>query len=152
MEITQEPLIRSRWNFLRLLPWMFTLQWRRRHSLMWHLWRQPWRHRRHGKCRMTQTSTRQGYGTVCVFFVELFPSSIRFRGREIQWCDCQYSTTTVWPRKSSLNRKYWNFEVTHLFPWWNFMISPIFMFSRSRNSMVTRSEFYDYRLTLKTQV
>ena len=252
MEITQEPLIRSRWNFLRLLPWMFTLQWRRRHSLMWHLWRQPWRHRRHGKCRMTQTSTRQGYGTVCVFcwvisfqytfsrsgnsmvrlsvlyhhrltskiqfepeILELrgypsfslmefydityiyvfeveefngdtfrilrlpvdlenpgltgntgtsrlpifFPGGILwyhlylcFRGRGIQWWHVQNSTTTGWPRKSRFNRKYWNFKVTHLFPWWNFMISPIFMFSRSRNSMVTRSEFYDYRLTSKIQV
>ena len=60
--------------------------------------------------------------------------------------------TTGWPRKPRFNRKYWNFKVTHLFPWWNFMISPIFMFSRSRNSMVTRSEFYDYRLTSKIQV
>ena len=75
-----------------------------------------------------------------------------FRGRGIQWWHVQNSTTTGWPRKSRFNRKYWNFEVTHLFPWWNFMISPIFMFSRSRNSMVTRSEFYDYRLTSKIQV
>ena len=199
MEITQEPLIRSRWNFLRLLPWMFTLQWRRRHSLMWHLWRQPWRHRRHGKCRMTQTSTRQGYGTVCVFLLSyflpvyvfevgkfngaivstlpppfdlenpvwtgntgtsrlpiFFPDGILwyhlylcFRGRGIQWWHVQNSTTTGWPRKSRFNRKYWNFEVTHLFPWWNFMISPIFMFSRSRNSIVTLSEFYHHRLTSK---
>ena len=72
MEITQEPLIRSRWNFLRLLPCMFAFQWRRRHSVMRHLWRQPWWHRRHGKCRMTQTSTREGYGTVCVFLLSYF--------------------------------------------------------------------------------
>ena len=58
----------------------------------------------------------------------------------------------VGPWKPRFNRKYWNFKVTHLFPWWNFMISPIFMFSRSRNSMVTRSKFYDYRLTSKIQV
>ena len=75
-----------------------------------------------------------------------------FRGRGIQWWHVQNSTTTGWPRKPRFNRKYWNFKVTHLFPWWNFMISPIFMFSRSRNSMVTRSEFYDYRLTSKIQV
>jgi hypothetical protein len=29
------------------------------------------------------------------------------------------------------------------------MISPIFMFSRSRNSIVTLSEFYHHRLTSK---
>ena len=75
-----------------------------------------------------------------------------FRGQGIQWWHVQNSTATGWPRKSSLNRKYWNFEVTHLFPWWNFRISPIFMFLRSRNSMVTRSEFYHHRLTLKIQV
>ena len=74
-----------------------------------------------------------------------------FRGRGIQWWHFQNSTTTVWPRKSSLNRKYSNFEVTHLFLWWNFMILPIFMFSRSGNSMVTLSEFYYHRLTSKIQ-
>ena len=72
-----------------------------------------------------------------------------FRGRGIQWWHVQNSTTTGWLRKSRFNRKYWNFEVTHLFPWWNFMISPIFMFSRSRNSIVTLSEFYHHRLTSK---
>ena len=199
MEITQEPLIRSRWNFLRLLPCMFAFQWRKRYSVMWRLWRQPWWHRRHGKCRMTQTSTRQGYGTVCVFLLGYFlplyaldveefngvtfrtpPSSVDlensvwtgstrtsrlpiifsggilwyylylcFGGRGIQWWHFQNSTTTGWPRKSSLNRKYSNFEVTHLFLWWNFMILPIFMFSRSGNSMVTLSEFYHHRLTSK---
>ena len=74
-----------------------------------------------------------------------------FRGRGIQWWHFQNSTTTGWPRKTSLNRKYLNFEVTHLFLWWNFMILPIFMFSRSGNSMVTLSEFYHHRLTSKNQ-
>ena len=74
-----------------------------------------------------------------------------FRGREIQWWHFQNSTTTSWPRKSSLNRKYWNFEVTHLFHWWNFIILPVFMFSRSRNSIVTLSELYHHRLTSKIQ-
>ena len=72
-----------------------------------------------------------------------------FRGRGIQWWHFQNSTTTSWPRKSSLNRKYWNFEVTHLFLWWNFIILHIFMFSRWRNSMATLSEFYHHRLTSK---
>ena len=74
-----------------------------------------------------------------------------FRGRGIQWWHFQNSTTTSWPRKSSLNRKYWNFEVTHLFHWWNFIILPVFMFSRSRNSIVTLSELYHHRLTSKIQ-
>ena len=74
-----------------------------------------------------------------------------FRGRGIQWWHFQNTTTTGWPRKSSLNRKYSNFEVTHLFLWWNFMILPIFMFSRSGNSMVTLLEFYHHRLTSKIQ-
>ena len=72
MKITQAPLIRSRWTFLWLLPCMFACQWWRRHSVMWHLWRQPWWHRRHGKCRMTQTFTRQGYGPVCEFLLGYF--------------------------------------------------------------------------------
>ena len=70
-----------------------------------------------------------------------------FRGREIQWWHFLDSITTGWPWKSRLNRKYWNFKVTDLSPWWNFMILPMFMFSRSRNSMVTLSELYHYRLT-----
>ena len=74
-----------------------------------------------------------------------------FRGRGIQWYHFQNSSTTDWPRKSSLNRKYWNFEVTHLFHWWNFIILPVFMFSRSRNSIVTLSELYHHRLTSKIQ-
>ena len=74
-----------------------------------------------------------------------------FWGRGIQWWQFQNSTTTGWPRKSSLNRKYSNFEVTHLFLWWNFMILPKFMFSRSGNSMVTLSEFYHHRVTSKIQ-
>ena len=74
-----------------------------------------------------------------------------FRGRGIQWWHFQNSTTTSWPRKPSLNRKYWNFEVTHLFHWWNFIILPVFMFSRSRNSIVTLSELYHHRLTSKIQ-
>ena len=64
-----------------------------------------------------------------------------FRGQGIQWWHFQNSNTTGWPRKSSLNRKYPNFEVTHLFLWWNFMILPIFIFWRSGNSMMTLSEF-----------
>ena len=72
-----------------------------------------------------------------------------FRGREMQWWHFQNLTTTGWPRKSSLNRKYWNFKVTDLSPWWNFMILPIFMFSRSRNSMDTLSHSYRYRVTSK---
>ena len=47
--------------------------------------------------------------------------------------------------------KYSNFEVTHLFLWWNFMILPIFISSRSRNSKITLSEFYHHRLTSKIQ-
>ena len=169
---------------------------------MWHLWRQPWRHRRHGKCRMTQTFTRRGYGTVFVFSLCYFHSvyvfevgefnSVTFstlpppvdlenpvwtgntgtsrlpifstggilwyylhscfRGRGIQWWHFRNSTTTRWPQKSSLNRKYWNFEVTHLFHWWNFMILPTFMFSRSRNSMVTLSKLYHHQMTSKNPV
>ena len=63
----------------------------------------------------------------------------------------QNSTTTGWPRKSNSNRKYWNFKVTHLSPWWNFMILPIFVFSRSRNSMVPLSKLYHHWLTSKIQ-
>ena len=37
------------------------------------------------------------------------------------------------------------------FLWWNFMILPKFMFSRSGNSMVTLSEFHHHRLTSKIQ-
>ena len=74
-----------------------------------------------------------------------------FWGRKIQWWHFQNSTTTGWPRKSSSNRKYWNFKVTHLSPLWNFMISPIFMFSRSRNAMVTLSKLDHHRLTSKIQ-
>ena len=40
-----------------------------------------------------------------------------FRGRGIRWWHFQNSTTTGWPQKSSSNRKYWNFKVTHLSPW-----------------------------------
>ena len=180
---------------------MFAFQWRKRYSVMWRLWRQPWWHRRHGKCRMTQTFIRQDNGPVCKFllgyFLPLYVLDVEefngvtfrtlpppvdlenpvwtgstrtlrlpiffsggilwyylnlcFQGRGIQWCNFQNSTTTGWPRKSSLNRKYSNFEVTHLFLWWNFMILPIFMFSRSGNSMVTLSEFYHHRLTSKNQ-
>ena len=76
---------------------------------------------------------------------------LRFQGGGIQWRHFQNSTTTGWPRKSNSNRKYWNFKVTHLSPWWNFMILPIFVFSRSRNSMVPLSKLYHHWLTSKIQ-
>ena len=80
-----------------------------------------------------------------------FYLNLCFWGREIEWWHFQNSTTTGWHQKSNLNRKYWNFEVTHLFHWWNFMILPIFMFSRSINSIVTLSELYYHRLISKIQ-
>ena len=74
-----------------------------------------------------------------------------FRVRGIQWRHFQNYSTHDFPQKFSSNRKYWNFEVTHLSPWWNFMILPIFMFSRQTNSMDTLSPSYHYRVISKIQ-
>ena len=150
MKITQEPLIRSRWTFLRLLPWMFLLQWRRRHSVMWHLWRQPWRHRRHGKCRMIQTSTRQGYGTVCAFLLGYFLPVYVFEVGEFNGV-----TFSTLPPPVDLENPVWtgNTGTSKLFIFFPGGISGyhLYVCFRGRGIIVTRSKFYHHRLTSKIQ-
>ena len=51
-------------------------------------------------------------------------------------------TTIAWPRKSSLNRKYWNFKVTHDSPLSKFVFSTTLMLSRSKNQMDRLSQSY----------
>ena len=70
----------------------------------------------------------QGYPSFSLVEFYDFTYIYVFEVLEMQWWHFQNLTTTGWPRKSSSNRKYWNFKVTHLSPLWNFMISPIFMF------------------------
>ena len=54
----------------------------------------------------------------------ILPIVMFLRSRNYNGDICQNSITTGWPRKSSLNRKYWNFEVTHLFHWrkWYYLL------------------------------
>ena len=123
---------RGRWNQGWHFQYSTTLDWSRKSSL----------NRNTGTLRLPICFS----GGILLYY-----SYLCFRGQGIQWRHFQNSTTTGWPRKSNSNRKYWNFKVTHHSLWWNFMILPIFMFSRSRNSLVTLSKLYHHWLTSKIQ-
>ena len=136
------------WNFLTFIIWLSSKNWCHYYFVGCHLWRHHGHQRGTGRRRnynfLTVHSIKQDIHFF--YFCENVCSQpyLCFWGRGIQWWHFQNYTTTGLPRKSSSNRKFWNFKVTHLSPLWNFMTLPIFMFSRSRNSMVTLSKLYHH--------
>ena len=136
------------WNFLTFIIWLSSKNWCHYYFVGCHLWRHHGHQRGTGRRRnynfLTVHSIKQDihfftFVKMCV----LNPIYV-FEVGEFNGDTFRNYTTTGLPRKSSSNRKFWNFKVTHLSPLWNFMTLPIFMFSRSRNSMVTLSKLYHH--------